>query len=323
MSSFTPENFDATRLTVDEPKHGNKAGNDFITMSIKYGGGQFNFFENHPVTMTRISENPKKKDGLSQGVRLENEAFKKLAIDASRIILEAVVTYRNHPVIAQYAPFVKNFDSVEKIMQAKAFGLKVKTLVHFVEKKDNAGKGTGQADTEIAPLMYGKLIQSGPNPSDPKTAPNTIFTKHWSAGILDPTNDALIKARRAKEEDFKFDPRKVFASQSGMKGMPGVNVGDVYIAQGNLIIRTSITEVFITEWVTGESMVKKGLMEEIKKSGIKVEGPMALPDAPAPPLNERIEHPAGPVQPGGVGPTEANVQNVGFSNDGEFTVTVK
>ncbi len=324
MSNFTPETFDGTKLALEEPKAGQANGNDFVTLNIKYGGGMFNFFEKTPVKLTKIKENPKKKDGLSQGVVLETESFRNMCINASRIILEKIVEQRNHPLMP---PFVKNFDSIEKIMQAKAYGLKVKTLIHFPEKKDVTGKSTGQPDPDALPLIYGKLIQSGPN--HPKH-PNTVFTKYWSAGILDATNDALIKARRLKEEDFKFDARKVFATGSGMRGMPSITVSDVYIAQGNIIVRVAISEVYITEWVTGESPVKKNLMEEFKKTGVKVEGPMALPDAPPPPADDPSKSEpktqsgyAGPVAPGGTKPADPNVQNVGFDNEGAFTVTLK
>lgn len=323
MSNFATDEFDGTKINVEEPKAGSSNGNDFVTLNIKYGGGNFNFFEKNPVKLTKINENPKKKDGLSQGVVLETEALKNLAVNGSRIILEGVVKHRNHPLMPA---FVKTFDSVDKIMQAKTFGLKVKTLIHYPETKGADGKSTGQPDPEAQPLMYGKLIQSGPTHAK---SPNTVFTKYWSAGILDAANDAMIKARRMKEDDFKFDPRKVYASQSAMKGMVGISVSDVYIAQGNLIIRVAISEVYITEWVTNESQTKKGLTEHIKKSGIKVEGPMALPDAPPPQDDPSKQGPKtqggfpGPVEPGGVKPTDANVQNVGFDGDGGFSVTVK
>jgi hypothetical protein len=321
MSNFTPEQFDGTKINVEEPKAGSSGGNDFVTLNIKYGGGNFNYYNPSAVKLTKINENPKKKDGLSQGVVLETEALRKMSIEASRVILEGVVKHRNHPLMPG---FCKNFDSVEKIMQAKAFGLKVKTLIHYPEIKGPDGKATGQPDPEALPLSYGKLIQSGPN--HPKH-PNTIFTKYWSAGILDAGNDAMIKAGKIKEDAFKFDARKIFASQSAMKGMPGVTVSDVYIAQGNLIIRVAISEVYITEWVTNESQTKKGLMEEIKKSGVKMDGPMSLPDVPPPDKQSdgpktQGGYPA-PVAPGGAKPTDPDVQNVGFDGDGSFSVTVK
>lgn len=310
--SINPEQFDETKLSVAKPVPGEEAGNKFATCTILYDGKPFNYYLTDAVNMTRINENPQKAGQYSQGIRLETEALKKMMLRANQVLFEKLLEHRTDP---NMPAFMRNLNNVEAVMQAKKFGTKVKGLVHFTEKKDSKGVATGEIDESLVPLTYGKLIQSGPKHKD---KPNQCFTKYWSAAILNPENDFMIKKGKVKEASFAFNPLDIFKSKTGMKGMPAGGVSDFYIATGSIIMRSFISEVYITEFVSGESEVKKNLKTHLMREGkSNISGPTALPGVVAEEdVDETINEEGGPM------PSGVSVQDVSFGSDAGFTVKV-
>lgn len=314
--SITPQQFDENKLSVGKPVPGEEGGTKFATLPILYDGKPFKFFLTDAVNMTRLSENPQKPGQLqlSQGIVLENETLKKMFVQATRKIFEGLIEHRND---SNMPAFMRNMMKVDDIMQAKKFGTKVKGLVHFPELKDAGGKPNGVIDETANPVFYAKMIQSGAAPKKKDTKPNEIFTKFWSAAILNPENDYLIKKGKVKESSFEFKALDIFKSKSAMKGIPSGAVNDIYVAAGTITIRSSISEVYITEFVSGESEVKKNLRTHLIKEGrANISGPTALPNAEPDDVDETVNTDDGPM------PSGADVKEVGFGSDGGFTVKV-
>ena len=305
--SFVTESFDVSKIVVEKPALVKTKEGDSCILKIKYGGGEFSFFNKGAVKCTAVNENPKQPGKYSQGIYLETEALKKLAQEASKKILEEICKYSDHDNMTALGPFVRQWTSPDKIMALKEMGGNVKTLIHYPEKKDKAGKSTGEIDPEATPLMYGKLIQSGPNH---ETQPNTIFTKYWDASVLTPENDAAIKAQKKKDSDFAINPKDLIASKTAMKAMPSMVISDVYVAKGNCIIRIAVSEQYVTEFIAKESQGRKNLKAALLADGIvDIKSPGAMPTA-ASGSDGEDGHEEGPP------PEEIQV------GDGEFKLTV-
>jgi hypothetical protein len=271
--SCTPETYAKEKITVLPPKAGSKAGNNFCTMDVKYGGKKFSFFPTKPIFGNAIAENPKKAGDYSQGFSLETPELVNLAQTASDTILQAIVDNRDHDAMPK---FVKKLDSVEKIYAAKDMGVTVKTIIHRPEARDEKGKPSGKPDPTATPKLYAGWIQCGP---DHKETPNKIFTRYLSARVLNEDVDRAIKAGKDKEANYVFDPLGLFKSKSNMKCLPTIGVNDVYLADGQISIRLSLSEVYIVEFATQESVARKELRLAAAKSGEKYDGPTAMPTA--------------------------------------------
>lgn len=272
--ALQPKDFNPELLSSQEPVK-NTGDNEYTTIDIKYGGKEFKCITPYPgVFCNAIGEAPKNPHKLTQGFSLETPEQVKMHEEASKIIFGFIVKHRNHP---NMPAFCKNMDSVEKIMSAKDLGTTVKTLIHYPEKRDDKGNGTGKPDPDATPKCYPRLIRSGVN--HPET-PSKIWTTYYSAAILSGKVDAMIKAGKAKEDDYKFDPLELFKRKACYKAMPCYSINDIYLAPGNIIIRCSVSEVYIIKFEEKESQARKELRGQLAMAGIEIEGPGALPEAP-------------------------------------------
>lgn len=269
--SVQPDTFNVSHLTGSEPvKHTGK--DEYTTIPIKYGGNRLRVLIPYPgVFCNAIGESPKNPHKLTQGFSLETPQMVKMHEDATKALFELVVKYRDHPNMPK---FCKNFRSVDAIMQAKKFGTTVKGLIHRPEKRDGNGQSTGEEDPDATPKCYVSLMRSSAN--HPET-PSKIWTRYYSAKLLDPAIDAQIKSGILKEESFSFNPLDLLKRKTAMKAMPCYDVSDIYIADGNIVIRCAMSEVYIVKFETQESPARKELRSQVAKAGVTIDGPGELP----------------------------------------------
>lgn len=276
--SITPGEYDKTKLAISKPEKHINEGTENCTLTIKYAGKDFQYYVPDACVGTPLSENPKKPGQLTQGWNVDTPAWRAMLEDVSRQCLQAVVDNR----MADGMPkFIRGMDSIEKIMTAKTMGIHVKTVIHFPEKQDSQGHPTGVIDPDATPKAYVRMIQNGKNPK--KGVPNQVWTNFRSALVLRPDIAEKIAKGIEKDEKYSFDAWKMHKAQQAMKGMPSITISDIYVADGNIIIRQSLSECFITEFTTKESQARKNLRSDIVRNGREITGPTMLPDAPPPP----------------------------------------
>jgi len=115
----------------------------------------------------------------------------------------------------------------------------------------------------VTPKSYPKLIQSGPN----HETPNKIYTKYYSAQVLNPKIREQIKQGKKKNDDFSIDPLRL--TTTAVKFLPTILVTDIFLSDGKIIIRHSISEAFVTSFESKESESLKLLSAQ----GITYDGP--------------------------------------------------
>lgn len=300
--SVLPKDFNLELLTAGEPeKHSGK--DEYTTIGVKYAGKKFKVIVPHPgIFCNSLSEAPKNPHKLTQGISLETPELVNMHKAASDKLLQMVVDAAQHPNMPK---FCKNFKSVQDILQARKFGTTVKTMIHYPEKRDAKGNGTGEPDPEATPKCYLSLIRSA---ADHKETPSKIWTNYYSAAMLNAKTSAAIKAGQLKESDFVFDPLDLKKKGVAMKAMPCYEVTDIYIADGNIVVRMGLSEVYILKFETKESQARKELRGQIALAGIEIEGPGAIPDE-----EETTDGP--PVE-------SMKVESPQNSNEKEFVVNI-
>lgn len=271
--SVTPETFNPELVTVCKPvKH--TGDNEYCTLSILYGGRKIKNLMPWPgVYCNPIGSAPKNPHKLTQGISHDTPESVKMAEEATLKIWEGFLQHCSHEDMPK---FCRNMKTVEQIYQARDLGVNVKGILHYPEKRDEKGNPTGERDPEATPKCYARLIRSGPNHPE---NPGKIWTRYYSASILDAEVAARIKEGSAQESDYTFDALDLMKKKLGMKAMVEYSPSDIYVAAGNIIIRTSLNEVYVVGFEKPESQAKKALKSMIAESGIKIEGPsMVLPD---------------------------------------------
>jgi hypothetical protein len=264
-------------------------------LNIGYGTGKFSFFSLETVTGTKISENAKKPGQLTQGFHLETKEQIAMLEAADLEILEGVLKHRNDKNMPEYIRDCSTVDELLKVLKYK----KYKSLLYRPKKKGADGKPTKEVDLTIEPLIYGNMIQCGPNHKD---TPNKILTKYLDIKILSKAVRDAIKAGTAKESDFTFEAVDLFKRKLAMKCRWTISAGDVFISDSVFKIRRSIQEVYVVSFEQPESQARKEMVAAAEAAGEKFDAPkLSLPDfAPpeeqhSPPGNKKEVKPAEPV----------------------------
>lgn len=280
--SFKPAEYDPSKLSIGEPEASDGAY-DYATMKFSYAGGRLSFYMpgdnagDPGVQGSRISENPKKPGQLTQGVHVKGDSFLKMAEDIQNRAFQAIIDHKDHKGMPKN---IKNFTSVEEL---KKLFPSIKGMIHYPMKKDAKGNSTDQRDPEADPMFYFTLMRAaldGPKQGE-------IYSKYYSAQMLSPATEAAIKRGERRESEFIFpvitDPKQpakkgLFESKTGMKMIPTIIVGDVFVSANNIKIRSSISDSYIREFRSGEPQSRQNVRSIM--AGIAMDEALVVPDAP-------------------------------------------
>jgi len=282
--SIQPKEFQKEKFTVHEPKK-SEGAYDYATLAFGYGGRKFDFFlpgtdpANPGVNMTKISENPKKPGTLSQGVVIENdEDLLNMCKYIETEALNAVIKYKSHENMP------KNLAKFKDVEQLKEMFPSVKLIVHFPKKKDEKGKATTEVEQDASPLLYFNLMRASLT-GDKK---GEIFTKYFSAQLLDQDIEAAVKRGERKESEFLFPvvnnpvtkARGLFESKSGMRGLPTIMGGDIFCSSDKIKIRMSLSNAYILGFRSSEPESRTKAKQVMAASGIRMTEALVMPNAP-------------------------------------------
>jgi hypothetical protein len=262
---FSGGNYDVSKITVLPPIKSTDS-NKYHSFPIKVGAANLGLMETQTVLATRLKDDPKLKPGiLSQGFHLENPQTRKLLQDAENAIWQGLLKQKDaDPDLPSY---LKDAESVEDLKAASKF-IKMKGLVHYPKGKDSKGKPTKQADPNMTPLVYGKLIQCGANH---KETPLKVHSRYYDVAILNPSVKQAIRDGLDKMENYLIPAETLWQKKLTFKAKWCMVVGDVFVSDSVLKIRRSITEVWVVAFVTSESVGSKAMDAAIAATGEKFE----------------------------------------------------
>ena len=285
MSSIQPSEYESAKFSVNEPVKADSTF-DFSVMKFVYAGGtpgKFNiYFPGDPadpgVKLSKISENPKKPGSLTQGMHVTDDATLRMLKDMETKAFEAVIKHKDHKDMPK---IISKYASVE---QLKLMFPSVKGFLHYPKKRNAAGQPTDEIDPEADPMFYYSLMRA--NMDGPKKG--EIFSKYYSAQMLSPNIEAAIKRGEKRESDFLFpvvtDPKQpskvgLFETKTGMKAIPTIIIGDVFISGDKIKVRCSISDGYIREFTSGEPPSRKNVKNIL--AGITTEAVVMPAAAPA------------------------------------------
>lgn len=281
--SIQPNEYQSTKLGFAEPTKA-EGSFDYATIKFTYSGKKFDLFlpgtpDAPGVKATKIGEDPKKPGKLTQGVFTDgNVDLLKMGLDIENQALDAIIKYKDHKSMP---PNIAKFKDVQ---QLKDLFPSIKGVVHHPKVKDAQGKPTNVVDPSASPMIYYSLMRASLT-GDKK---GEIFTKYYSARMLDQDIDAAIKRGERKTSDFLFpvltNPKTkqqgLFESKSGMRMIPTIMVGDIYISADKIKIRLTISDAYILGFVSGEPESRAKAAQVIAAAGIKMTEDLVMPSAP-------------------------------------------
>jgi hypothetical protein len=285
--SLKPSEYDPSKLSIGEPQKTDR--DDQSILPITYVGRKLTWYLPSKPEGTPIKENPLKPGALTQGFRLNDPAMVKMGDDIGKQVIDKIIEYRNHKDMP------KGLDRYTTAEQLLSFFAKVKLVIHHPKIKDQkTGKSTKDIDPKADPFIYGSLIRKNLSNG------GEIFTKYVSASILNPSVEQAIKAGRDNEAKYlypvvtdKQGRPGLFERRCGMICVPTFTIGDVFVASDKITIRVSLSEVYVFEFKSSESLTLKNMRAEFGSA--ELAGP-EMPDAPAPSEGDD-EHEGAPAQP--------------------------
>lgn len=281
--SIQPSEYVPSKLGFSEPQKA-EGTHDYTTIKFTYNGRKLDFFlpgktDAPGVKASQIKENPKKPGSLTQGIFIEDdEDLLKMAMDIEEQAFNTVIKNKEHKAMPA------NLAKFKDVQQLKELFPSIKGIVHYPKKKDAQGKTTGVNDPSAKPMIYYGLMRA--NLAGPKKG--EIFTKYISAQILDPDIEAAVKRGERKESDFLFPvitnpktkQRGLYESKTGMRIIPTVMVGDIYIAADKIKIRLTLSDAYVVGFISGEPESRSKAKAAMAASGIRMSEPLQMPNAP-------------------------------------------
>lgn len=270
--SFTPAEYEPSKLTIGEPTKADGAY-DYATMNIGYASRKPSLYMPTWHEASPIKENPKKPGSLTQGIRINDPALLKMGADIETRVLAKIVECRKHKDMP------KGIDRYETVEQLKGYFPSIKLFIHHPKKKDDKGNSTSEIDLEADKMIYPTLIRSS------LANGGEVFTKYYSAAILNPKIEAAIKSGQEKESKFlypvvtdKHGNKGLFERKCGMVMIPTITINDVYISSDKIKIRFSISDAYVKEFKSNEPANRKNIKAAI--GDVEMTGPTEMPDAP-------------------------------------------
>jgi hypothetical protein len=281
--SITPAEFQKDKFMINEPIKAEGA-HDYATLQLRYGGRKFSCYlpgttDQPGVDATAIKENPKKLAQLTQAVFIEDQDLLTMVQYIEEEAYKAIIAHKAHPAMPKVIAKYKDVEQLKEMFPS------IKGIVHYPKIKDpKTGKATAELDPDASPLIYYTIMRA--NPTGPKKG--QVFSKYYSAQLLDPDIERQVKDGTRKESEFLFpvvaDPKTkavgLLESKRGMRIIPTILFGDVFVSLDKIKIRLSISDAYVLSFRDGEPANRANVRKFLAAAGLKMDQPLMIPSAP-------------------------------------------